>query len=132
SNQEPMAPGKLQRNLPADVETICLKCLQKEPGRRYRTALELADDLDRFLGGRPILARPTPTWERLLKWARRRPGGAASILALSLLTAMLLGGGFYYNLRLRDETRIARAAERQAAVDAKAAVDQRNLALKAL
>jgi tetratricopeptide (TPR) repeat protein len=132
SNQEPLSPGKLQRHLPRDLETICLKCLEKEPGRRYATAQELADDLDRFLHGRPILARPTPAWERLAKWCRRRPGGAAAVAALVLLSLLLLGGGFYYNLRLRQEMHAARKAEQEAAVDARAAFEQRNLALKTL
>jgi tetratricopeptide (TPR) repeat protein len=117
SNQEPLAPGKLQRHLPRDLETICLKCLNKEPGRRYATAMELAEDLERFLHGRPILARPTPAWERLAKWGRRRPGIAAAVAALVFLSGLLVVGGFYYNRRLRLE-RLS-------------AIEQRNIALKA-
>ena len=60
SNQEPLSPGRLHRHLPRDLETICLKCLSKEPARRYATAMELAEDLERFLAGRPILRDPRP------------------------------------------------------------------------
>src|SRR4029079_18077134 len=62
ANQEPLTPSKLQRNTPADLEPICMKCLEKDPSRRYATAEALADDLRRFLDGRPILARPAPPW----------------------------------------------------------------------
>jgi serine/threonine protein kinase len=125
SSQEPLAPGKLQRHLPRDLETICLKCLEKEPGRRYATALELAEDLERFLHGRPIQARPTPAWDRLAKWARRRPGSAAAVAGLFTLSFLLLGGGIYYNHQLHRQMLAARNAERNA-------LEQRNLALKTL
>ncbi|MCI0461421.1 MAG: protein kinase, partial [Gemmataceae bacterium] len=91
---EPVPPSRLQPKLPRDLETICLKCLQKEPERRYASAEALADDLRRYQQGQPIEARPTPTWERVLKWARRRPA-AAALLVLSVVTLVGVGvGGF--------------------------------------
>jgi tetratricopeptide (TPR) repeat protein len=91
-NQEPPRPAHLRPDLPRDLETICLKCLEKAPDRRYATALELAEDLRRFLDGAPIHARPVPTWERLWRslrqhpvlWARALAGGVAVILVLLL------------------------------------------------
>jgi tetratricopeptide (TPR) repeat protein len=132
ATSEPLAPGKLQRHLPRDLETICLKCLAKEPHRRYPTALSLAEDLERYLTSQPILARPTPAWERAWKWARRRPSVALALGALVLALQLLLGGGLYYHVRLRDEMRASRAAERIAGESAKAATHQANLALTAL
>jgi eukaryotic-like serine/threonine-protein kinase len=89
---EPVAPGRLRPRLPRDLETICLKCLQKEQHKRYPSAEALADDLRRFIEGRPILARRTGTAEQLLKWARRRPALAASISALAVVSALGIGG----------------------------------------
>src|SRR5262249_49403711 len=68
---DPVPPRRLQPKVPIDLETICLKCLQKEPSHRYVQAAALADDLHRFLAGLPIAARPVPWWERLSKWGRR-------------------------------------------------------------
>ncbi len=82
-------PESLPRTIPLDLRTICLKCLQKAPSRRYPSARELADDLRRFLEGRPILARPVPWYERAAKWARRRPA-ASALIALSVLGTLVL------------------------------------------
>ena len=84
---DPVPPSRLQPRVPRDVDTICLKCLAKEPARRYETADALADDLERFLAGTPIRARRTPAWERAAKWARRRPA-AAALVAVGLFLAL--------------------------------------------
>ncbi|MFO0811412.1 MAG: protein kinase [Gemmataceae bacterium] len=91
--QEPVPPSQLQRKTPPDLNTVCLKCLQKEPGRRYATAAALADDLKRFLDGRAILARPVGPAERLWRWGRRNPAVAGLLVAVGLLlTATAVGG----------------------------------------
>ena len=81
----PALPG-----LPRDIETICLKCLEKRPERRYAAASELAEDLGRFLDGRPVRARRATPWERAAKWARRRPSHAALV---AVVATVVLGGG---------------------------------------
>src|SRR5262249_55841491 len=80
-SREPVPPQRHQPSIPTDLQTICLKCLHKAPAGRYLTAQDLADALRRFLDGKPIQARPTPLWERVLKWVRRRPAQAALLAA---------------------------------------------------
>lgn len=117
-DRDPPTPDRLRPGIPRDLRTICMKCLEKEPRRRYESASGLADDLDRFLRGRPIVARPVGLLERGLKWSRRRPSHAALVglgIAVSIGgVAGLLG----HQARLRAE--IARA--NQSAQEAK---DQR-------
>ncbi len=86
---DPVPPSRLQPGLPRDAETIALKCLEKDPLRRYADAAALAEDLDRFLAGRPILARPTGTVERARKWVRRRP--AVALLSAAVAAVTILG-----------------------------------------
>jgi serine/threonine protein kinase len=100
---EPVPLTRLQPAVPRDLEIICLKCLRKEPDRRYPTALALADDLRRFLGNEPILARPTGFWERGVKWARRRPTAAALVLVSTFAAVLLIAGLFWHLTRLRWE-----------------------------
>src|SRR5439155_11560005 len=99
---DPVAPRLLQPKIPRDLETICLKCLEKEPRKRYASAQELADDLRRFLAGEPIRARPTPLWERGLKWAKRRPAVAALLGVCVVAVLALLGLGGWYHARLQN------------------------------
>jgi WD40 repeat protein len=90
-HEDPRPPRQLNDRVPRDLETICLKCLRKEPVKRYATARHLAEDLRRWLHGEPILARPVSTWGRGVLWARRRPAVAALLAAVAVLLAGGLG-----------------------------------------
>lgn len=89
---EPVRPRELNRAIPLDLETICLKCLQKEPSKRYATAEDLAEDRSRFLKDEPITARPVGPTVRVLRWCRRKPLVASLVLALQLALALGLVG----------------------------------------
>jgi serine/threonine-protein kinase len=94
---EPVAPRRLNPSVPRDLETVCLKCLQKEPQKRYASAAELADDLRRFERGEPIAARRIGVVGSLRKWARRRPAAAAMLAAVALVAATgAVGAGLLY------------------------------------
>jgi WD40 repeat protein/tRNA A-37 threonylcarbamoyl transferase component Bud32 len=111
--QEPRPPRSLNPRADRDLQTIALKCLDREPARRYGSAEALAEDLERFLAGEPIQARPSTAWERTIKWARRRPA-AAALVAVSILAATaLLLGGLWFNAQLQvylKEVRLQQAA----------------------
>jgi serine/threonine protein kinase len=100
-SRDPVPPRQLQPSTPHDLETICLKCLQREPHKRYASALELAEDVRRFQAGEPIRARPVSGWERAVKWVRRRPTLAAlsGLSACSLLALLITA--LVYNARLQ-------------------------------
>jgi serine/threonine protein kinase len=114
--EEPVRPRRLQPKVPADLETICLQCLHKEPRKRYATAAALADDLDRFLAGKPILARPAGAAERLLKWARRRPALAALVVVSALALLLLVAGVIRLQMEVREKDRQRRQAEKNLAM----------------
>jgi eukaryotic-like serine/threonine-protein kinase len=111
---EILSPRKLNPSLPPDLEIICLKCLEREPGRRYATASELADEFGRFLLGEPIHARPVSALERAGRWSARNP----IISGLGALLGVVLAAFFAYALvsssGIRREARRAQQAERQA------------------
>ncbi len=108
--REPERPRSFNPKVDRDLETICLKCLRKEPLDRYRSAEALADDLARWLNGEPIQARPARTMERLAKWARRRPAIASMAAALVFLTLTALPSvGWHW----RDAVMARREAEDQ-------------------
>ncbi len=87
-SNEPVPPRQLQPSIPRDLETICLKCLQKEPRQRYADAQTLAEDLQCFKEGKPIIARPVGKVERAVKWVKRNPA-VASLVATVLLVLVL-------------------------------------------
>ena len=88
-HDDPPSPRRLSSNVPQDLETIVLKCLEKEPKNRYVTAKAMADDLERFLHDEPILARPITSLTRALRWSKRNP--VVSGLSAGLL-AVIIGG----------------------------------------
>ncbi len=90
--EEPVTPGRLQPRIPRDLETICLRCLEKSPAQRYASAMELAEDLRRFLADEPIRAQRATVFDRVVRWSRRHKSAALAIAAviLSLATTALV------------------------------------------
>jgi serine/threonine-protein kinase len=114
---DPEPPGRLNPRVPYDLETICLKCLRKEPAGRYGSAAELADDLRRFVAGDRPRARRQTTLDRLAWWVRHNPQAVrafTAILGLLLLCAVFLGGAVFYFFQERERTREAQAHEKDA------------------
>ncbi len=114
-NEDPVPPSRLNSAVPRDLETICLKCLKKEPSRRYQTAQDLVLELDRFLLGKPIHASPIGPVEFILRWCRRQPALATLAALVLVLLCVVAGGGVTTVLRIsaaRDaETRERNRAE---------------------
>lgn len=126
---EPVAPSKLQTGLDKDLETICLKALEKDTSKRYASAAEFADELQRFVDGTPIIARPITSRERLWKWCKRNPRVATlSGLAASLLMCLLFGG-IISAIVINQKKKAEQVARAEAEENAKLADDQAELAI---
>jgi len=100
---DPVPPRRLQPKVPRDLETICLKCLHKDPRGRYPSGEALAEDLRRFVAGEAILARPAGGMERAVKWARRRPALAGLLAVSALATVALLVGWYLFTLQVQKQ-----------------------------
>jgi WD40 repeat protein len=125
---ETLPPSRIRHRVPRDLETICLKCLEKDPRRRYASAEALADDLSRFQRGEPILARPVGTLGRLVKWARRRPAVATLLGLMAMLTVVGFGLVTWKWLDAEAARGRAERAESQAVREAREANDARRAA----
>ncbi|MDG3005408.1 serine/threonine-protein kinase [Paludisphaera mucosa] len=110
-DDEPVSPSRLNTKVPRDLETISLKCLSKEPQRRYASAAELGDDLRRLEEGRPIQARPVSSSERLWRWCRRNPTGTALLVTALAFLGVVVGSGFW--LQRQQAVRRAETARRE-------------------
>jgi serine/threonine protein kinase len=123
-SREPLPPTRLQPKVPRDLETICLKCLQKDPQKRYADCTALAEDLRRFVAGDPILARPVSVAEQLWRWCRRNPRVAALSASVLLLLIVVLAGSVVFNFWL-SEAKAQTEKEKQNAVEAQLLAEQK-------
>ena len=111
-NQEPVPPRHLQPKVPKDLETICLKCLQKEPEKRYADCKELAEDLHRYRIGEAIRARPVGKMERAWRWCRRNPRTAVLTSATCVLLCAVVASLAVVGVRLsRDREAVAQTRQ---------------------
>ncbi len=110
---QPPSPRKFNSSVPRDLETICMKCIEKEPTRRYASALELAEDLRRFGAGEPVAARPVGSAVKCLRWAKKRPAVALSALVAFAAVLAFVGVWVVSDVRVRSAYRLASDRGRQ-------------------
>jgi WD40 repeat protein len=112
--REPVPPSALQPRVPRDLETVCLKCLEKDPARRYASAAELGDELDRFAAGQPVRARPVGPLGRGWRWCRRNPVVAGLLTAF--VVSLVAGSAFsiFFGLDSAEKARLADANHKEA------------------
>jgi serine/threonine-protein kinase len=123
---DPPSPRKLDSRVPRDLETVCLKCLEKEPSLRYDTARALTDEFNRFLAGMPILARPVSRLERFGRWCRRNPlvAASATVAVVCLLFGLIAATVGYVRTSLAlEEARQSQARAEESLQQARQAVD---------
>lgn len=126
--QEAPSPRLLMPTIPIDLETICLKCLQKNPQRRYQTGEELTEDLRRYLSGEPIRARPVGMWERSAKWCRRNPAWTAVFSATVIAILSVISAGYIHQRRLSETNERLRIAVDDAEKERRLANEQSTIA----
>jgi eukaryotic-like serine/threonine-protein kinase len=107
TSEEPLPLQRIRPSVPADLEAVCLKCMEKQPQRRYRTAGALADDLGRFLAGVPTLARPHGVLDRTCKWTKRKPAAAALVVLTALAALAAAAGGAWHAATLQTALDVA-------------------------
>jgi len=112
---EPVPPRQLNPSVPLDLQTICLKCLQKDYRQRYGSARELAEELGRFLNGKPIHARPVTWFEHAYRWCRRKPALASALGLAAMLLLIIAVGSPIVAVRLEGQRKLAEAARRREA-----------------
>ena len=110
---EPVAPRRLNASIPKDLETICLKCLQKNSDNRYSSALEFSEDLKRFSNHEPIKARPVGHWEWTMKWCRRNPGSTVAMISILVLFLFLIPGSLLLMLALEQQSSAEALAKKE-------------------
>jgi WD40 repeat protein/tRNA A-37 threonylcarbamoyl transferase component Bud32 len=137
-HEEPVPPSRLRPKVPRDLETICLKCLSKEPERRYASAEALAEDLERFLAGEPVLARPIGPLGRGWRWCRRSPVVAGLVMAVALSLVLGTAVSSWFALRavanakgMAEEKRRADRKATEAQASARRALERKRQADKA-
>jgi tetratricopeptide (TPR) repeat protein len=123
-SEEPVALRRLQPKVPSDLETICHKCLEKDPHQRYQSAAALSEDLRRFGAEEPVMARPVGPVGRLVKWARRRPAVASLVVTVALVAAIGLAGVLWAYGEARKEALRANEQTEQARQQAKRVDDK--------
>ena len=127
---DPTPPRQINGHIDRDLQTICLTCLQKTPDGRYESAGELAEDLDRWLMGKPILARPTSQWEQIIKWIKRNPALTSLIGVIVLTVLSIMGLQWFNGINLQAERDKAEGERKKAIGERKKAVEQKEEAVK--